>query len=205
MKKINLLWFVCMIVITIQGQENESIKPLRIGVKIGAPSVATLSAEYVSPLLDNRVGVTLDYLPINPTFDDVSLQLRNLEVGATIYLNNTGKGLYASASYFNFNTSADVVDVDFDDGTFGSGSTQLEFGTFNVKLGLKTGRTLFLRAELGYAFGNLPNQLVIQSTDGTSFTTEPIEDIPVLGSSGFPIFNFGFGVAFLQERFYLLQ
>jgi len=197
MNKLYPLLVLFILSMSIQGQENESIKPLRLGVKIGSPSVATLSAEYVTPLLDNRIGFTFDYFPISPTFDDVSLELRNLEVGATVYLNNTGKGLYASLSYFNFNTSAEVIEVDFDDGTFGDGSTQLEFGTFNVKLGIKTGRTLFFRAELGYAFGSLPNQLVITSTSGTSFTTEPIEDIPVLGTSGFPIFNFGFGVAFL--------
>lgn len=197
MNKFYPLLAVFIFSLNMQAQENESIKPLRLGIKIGSPSVATLSAEYVTPLLDNRVGITLDYLPINPTIDDVSLQLRNLEIGATIYLNNTGKGLYASLSYFNFNTAADVTEVDFDDGTFGDGSTQLEFGTFNVKLGLKTGRTLFFRAELGYAFGSLPNQLIITSSNGNSFTTEPIEDIPVLGTSGFPIFNFGFGVAFL--------
>ena len=179
------------------SQESESIKPLRIGVKIGTPSIATVNLEYVTPLLNNRVGVTVDYLPLNINADDISLQIRNLEVGATIYLNDTGKGLYASLSYFNFNTSADVTEVEFDDFTVGDGSTSLEFGTFNVKLGVKLGGTFYSRFELGYAFGDLPNELIIESTDGTQTTTEAIEDIPVLGASGFPIFNLGFGISFL--------
>ena len=43
---------------------EKSIKPLRIGVKIGTPGVLTLNAEYVTPLLDNRIAPFIDYLSL---------------------------------------------------------------------------------------------------------------------------------------------
>ncbi|MCH9660220.1 MAG: hypothetical protein K0U54_04830 [Bacteroidetes bacterium] len=176
---------------------EESNKPLRIGLKVGLPSVYSINLEYVTPLLDQRVAFALDYLPIGYSNEDLSLKLRNFEIGSNVYLNDTGKGLYGAISYFKFNTSADVNDVDFDNGTFGPGETSLKFGTFNVKLGAKLGRTFYFRIEVGYGFGKLPSELVITSTEGIGTTTEPIEDISVLGKSGLPVFNFGFGIGFL--------
>lgn len=184
---------------TIDGnaQTEESIKPLRIGFKIGAPSVWNLHAEYVTPLLDNRVAATLDYFPLKANVSDIELKLNNVEFGSNIYLQNTGKGLYLGLSYLSFNAEADVIEVEYDDGSFGDGSTSLKFGTFNVKLGAKLGRTFYFRIELGYAFGSLPDQLIITAKNGNGSTTEPIEDISVLSNSGLPLFNFGIGFSFL--------
>ncbi len=178
-------------------ETGESVKPLRIGFKIGAPSVFTLNAEYLTPLLDNRVSVALDYFPLSANIDDIELKLNNFEFGSNVYLNNTGKGLYGGISYFSFSADADVIDVDFDDGTFGDGSTSLKFNTLNVKIGGKFGKTFYFRIEVGYGFGSLPDELVINAKNTNASTTEPIEDISVLSSSGVPLFNFGIGFGFL--------
>ncbi|NND62065.1 MAG: hypothetical protein HKN48_02605 [Flavobacteriaceae bacterium] len=184
---------------TVSGniETEESLKPLRIGFKIGAPSVATLNAEYLTPLLNNRVAVALDYFPLSATISDVELKLNNFEFGSNVYLSDTGKGLYGGLSYYSFNADADVIDVDYDDGTFGDGSTSLKFNTINLKLGAKFGKTFYFRIELGYGFGSLPDELVINAKDSNASTTEPIEDISVLSASGVPLFNFGIGFAFL--------
>lgn len=201
-----LLGIICYFTInTLKAQEvkngnletTKSIKPLRVGVKVGIPSITTLNLEYVSPILENRVALYIDYLPIKINASDLDLKLRNFEIGSNIYLNDTGNGLYAGLGYYSFNTEAGVVDVDFDDGSFGDGNTTLKFNTVNLKIGFKTKGVFYSRIEVGYAFGSLPDRLVITSTDGNSFTTEPIEDISVLSSSGLPLINIGFGFSFL--------
>ncbi|MBX2828396.1 MAG: hypothetical protein KTR22_09540 [Flavobacteriaceae bacterium] len=182
---------------TEETTEKPSVQPLRIGVKAGAPIIISLNAEYLTSLLDNRVAFAVDYAPFSITVSDVDLKAQNFEIGSNIYFGNKGKGWYAGISYFNFNTEATILDVDFDDGTFGEGNTTLKFNTINAKIGVKSGRTFYIRAELGYSFGSLPDSLRINSTEGNSFTTEPIDEISVLTKSGLPLFNFGFGFSFL--------
>jgi len=179
-------------------ETKESIKPLRIGVKIGVPSIATLTAEYVTPLLNNRIAFTLDYFPFSANISDSDVKLNNLEIGANIYLSEKGRGLYLGTGYFNFNSKiTNIIETEFDDGTVDSGKTTIEFSTINLKIGAKLGRTFYFRIEAGYGFGNLPETIVITNDDGTQSVTEEIGDIGFLTSSGVPIFNFGFGWSFL--------
>lgn len=178
------------------GYVNE-IKPLRVGLKIGTPSFFTIGAEYVTPLLDERVAPFIDFFPLKINIDDNSLKLNNIEIGSNVYLNPTGKGLYAGLSYYSFNAKADLVDVDFDDGTFGDGTTQIKFNTINAKIGAKLGKTFFFRIELGYGFGKQPDTIIVNSVDSNSTAVEPIEDVSSFFGSGIPVFNFGFGFGFL--------
>jgi hypothetical protein len=101
--------------ITTSVQKGESIKPLRIGAKLGTPSIFTANVEYVTPLLDNRVAATLDYMSLSQTVDDVSIKYNNFEFGTNVYLNNTGKGLYGSLTYFSFKSNGTFTEVEFDD------------------------------------------------------------------------------------------
>ncbi|MEL6809832.1 MAG: hypothetical protein AAFP76_00665 [Bacteroidota bacterium] len=175
----------------------ESIKPLRLGLKIGTPSAVILNAEYVTPLWNNRVAFAVDYLPITVGLGDIDLKLKNFEIGSNIYFNQKGKGLYGGISYYSFNTEARVIEVEFDDGTFGDGDATLKFNTVNVKLGVKLGKTFYSRFEIGYGFGSLPSEVITTKVDGSATVTDPIEDISVLSASGLPIFNLGFGFSFL--------
>lgn len=179
-------------------EEGPDINPLSIGVEIGAPSGVSLNAEYVTPWLDNRVAFYVDYLPFKLTVDDVKIKTNNFEFGTNIYLNNKGRGLYASLGYLSYNGEAEVQDVEFDNGAVGSGETSIDFNTFNVKIGGKFGRRLYFRIEAGYGFGSIPDELVITSTSGNGSTTEPIDDVvSFFGASGIPLFNLGFGYSFL--------
>ena len=85
--------------------EVKSIKPLRVGIKIGIPFILTVNAEYVTPLLNNRVAVFADYMSLSKTIDDVSVDYTNFEIDSNIYLSKKGKGLYASFSYFSFDAN----------------------------------------------------------------------------------------------------
>ena len=78
------------------------INPLRVGLKVGVPSVFTMNLEYVTPLLDNRVAFAIDYFSLNVNASDVEAKFKNFEIGSNIYLKNTGKGLYGGLSYFKF-------------------------------------------------------------------------------------------------------
>tara|TARA_R110000787_G_scaffold81036_2_gene175882 strand:- start:41516 stop:42193 length:678 start_codon:yes stop_codon:yes gene_type:complete len=178
--------------------EKEDINPLRIGVKVGIPSFFTINVEYVTPLLDNRVAFAIDYFPLRINALDIEAKFKNFEIGSNIYLKNNGKGLYGGLSYYAFNAEAtNIQDTDFDDGSFGTGKATIEFNTFNLKLGAKLGRAFYFRIELGYGFGNIPETIVITSTDGNSSTTEDIEEVISFLGAGVPIFNFGIGYSFL--------
>src|SRR5690554_2331125 len=50
--------------------QHSSIKPLRIGLRIGVPNLVTGNIEYVTPLFDNRLALTVDYLGISRSFTD---------------------------------------------------------------------------------------------------------------------------------------
>ena len=178
---------------------KEDINPLRIGVKVGIPSFFTINAEYVTPLLDNRVAFALDYFPLRINILDTEAKFKNFEIGSNIYLKNNGKGIYGGFSYYSFNAEAtNIQDIDFDDGTYGNGKAAIEFNTFNLKIGAKLGKTFYFRIELGYGFGKIPETILITSEDGNSSTTEDIGEVfSYIGESGVPIFNFGIGYSFL--------
>jgi len=177
---------------------KEDINPLRLGFKVGVPSFFTISAEYVTPLLDNRVAFAIDYFPLRINLLDIESKFRNFEIGSNIYLNNKGKGLYGGLSYYKFNAEvSNIEETEFDDGSIGTGETNIKFNTFNLKLGAKLGRAFYFRIELGYGFGNLPETIVITSTENNSSTTEDTSEVISFLGSGVPIFNFGVGYSFL--------
>jgi hypothetical protein len=177
---------------------KEDINPLRLGFKVGVPSFFTINAEYVTPLLDNRVAFAIDYFPLRINLLDIESKFKNFEIGSNIYLNNKGKGLYGGLSYYKFNAEVtNIEEVEFDDGSYGTGETNIKFNTFNLKIGAKLGKAFYFRIELGYGFGNLPETVVITNTEGNSSTTEDIDEVISFLGSGVPIFNFGVGYSFL--------
>ncbi len=188
--------------LNIYAQTNEdtsskrSIKPFRIGVKVGLPTIATINAEYVTPLLDDRVAISVDYMSLSPTVEDVKISYNNFEIGTNIYLSNKGSGLYGGISYFSFGGEGTFLDTEFDDGTVGDGVGDIKFNTVNLKLGVKFGRTFYWRLEVGYGFGDIPEFIEVTSNDGNSNTFEDIPDIPGLSSSGLFMANIGFGIQF---------
>jgi len=179
-------------------ETKTDINPLRIGVKVGVPSFFTINVEYVTPLLDNRVAFAIDYFPLRINLLDIESKFNNFEIGSNIYLNNKGKGLYGGLSYYKFNAEVNnIEEVEFDDGSIGTGETTIKFNTFNLKIGAKLGKAFYFRIELGYGFGNLPETIVITSTESNSSSIEDTSEVISFLGSGVPIFNFGIGYSFL--------
>lgn len=178
-------------------EKTESIKPLRLGVRVGAPNLITANIEYVTPLLNNRVAATLDYMSLSKTVDDISIKYNNFEIGTNVYLQKNGKGLYAAFSYFSFKGDGDFVSVDFDDNTSGDGKANISFNTLNLKLGAKLGRVFYFRIEAGYGFGAIPETVLVKSNNSNATATEDIPKIPGMSTSGTFVANIGFGFGFL--------
>ena len=88
-------------------------------------------------------------------------------------------------------------DLDFD-GARGSATTDFDFGTTNIKLGLKSGGSFYFRFEVGYGIGDIPDSINFTATSGgiTETFSEDIPPIPGLSSGGTIIANIGFGFAF---------
>lgn len=180
--------------------KERSIKPLRIGAKIGIPSLITATAEYVTPLLNNRVALAIDYFALERDFDGTQIDYTNFEIGTNIYANSRGKGFYGGISYTSFSSEGTFLDVEFDDDAFtiGDGKANIDYNTLNVKLGIKTGRVFYFRMEVGYGFGTIPTEVVVRGINDPSLTSiEEIPDIPGISDSGIIYFNIGFGFGFL--------
>lgn len=179
--------------------KEKSIRPLRIGLRVGVPHLATGNIEYVTPLFDNRVAITADYLSVSKSYTDGLFKFDNLEVGTNIYFNNKGRGFYGSLTYFSFRSGVGFKDYEFTDNFTSDGRADFDFNTFNVKLGFKVGRTFYFRVEAGYGFGKIPDHIIVHST--TYGLTVPVyyapedvpDDIPGLSTSGILVFNIGIG------------
>lgn len=177
--------------------KQKSLRPLRLGIKIGSPNIGTVNLEYLTPLFDNRVSLTADYIGFSKSFTEGLVSFSYFEIGTNIYFNNKGRGLYGSLGYSSFNTTIGYKDYEFENFYISDGEADLKFDTFNVKLGFKLGRTVFFRAEVGYAFGNIPQSIKVESIEFHFSDFDEVPKIPGISSSGILLFNIGFGVGFL--------
>jgi len=80
----------------------------------------------------------------------------------------------------------------------GSAKTNLDINTLNLKLGFKTGGSIYFRIEIGYGMGSIPESIdFIETSNGiTESFSEDVPAIPGLSSGGLLISNFGFGLSF---------
>lgn len=185
---------------SLQSQSDintKGIKPLRIGIKAGLPNILTANTEYVTPLMNNRMAIVVDYMSLSKTIDETEINYNNFEIGSNIYLKSTGKGIYGGISYFSFDSEGTFREITFDDGSAEDGTGDIKFNTVNLKLGVKVGRAFYFRFEVGYGFGNIPEQILVKSKSSGKTTYEEIPDIPGISSSGLPVINFGIGVGLL--------
>jgi hypothetical protein len=155
-----------------------------------------LGVEYVTPLLGNRIAPYADYGIIKAGDVDASY----FEIGSNIYFRNTARGGYVSLGYGNLNGKVSNLEGETDDGReYSNGVAEEQLSSFNVKLGGKWGRKLYFRLEAGYAFGELPREVVIiGEVDGQP---EPIvisydEVFDYISGNGYPLFNLGIGYSF---------
>jgi len=156
------------------------------------------AVEYVLPMLENHFAPYLNISAFD--FDDgtTSIDLSYNEFGAKYYFKERGKGLFAGVGISKFSTSLGYTDANVGGSLTGVGSVDLDINTTILKLGIKTGGTIYFSLELGYGFGTIPDTLTFNATAGgiTESVTEEIPDIPGIGSGGMVVGNIGFGFSF---------
>ena len=198
MKKPFLVLLALVFVQFTSAQMESSSKRISVGAKVGVPNILSLNGEVVLPILDNHFAPFIDYGAFDIEDGDTEVGLNYTEFRLNYYFGSKGKGFYIGAGIAELSTDVTFNDLEFDDGTIGSGSVGLDIGTTNLKLGLKTGGVLYFRIEAGYGLGSPPKTIeVIGTANGVTETfIEPIPEIPGVNESGLLIGNIGFGFSF---------
>ncbi len=194
------LLLVTMVLISTQLSAQE--KPFRIGVKAGFPNIVTGNIEYVTPFMDNRLSLMLDYSSFSFDFDvddpeELVLDYSYFEIGLNYYFVNEGKGPYFSLSYTNMSLDLayDNIESDNTPGQYGSATAGIGMNTMNIKLGAKWGGLIYFRPEIGYSFSPLPATVTAEVHFPDQSTESHTEEIPSQLTGGL-IFNIGFGFSF---------
>ena len=205
-----LLLLFCFIHLSAQDKQNNSneiessleekpVKRVSLGLKIGVPNMASGTFEYVLPLFDNHLTPYLNYGAYDLEIDETSIDLSYSEFGLKYYFNNKGKGFYTGIGASSFSSSLMYTDLNLSGGLSGTGSVDLNIDTTILKIGLKTGGTLYFSFELGYGFGDIPDSLIFTGTASNGYSEQVIEEIPSIpgiGSGGIIVGNIGLGVSF---------
>src|SRR6056300_1364638 len=129
-------------------QDSIQIKHFNLGVKLGIPNLIGGSAEIVLPVFGNRIAPFFDYSGFKLDTNDLETDFTYLEYGATIYFNQKGNGFFIGLGKAQFNTDLTFYDLNFSEGqqaTTADVSTAFNFNTTNLKLGIKTGGTIYFR------------------------------------------------------------
>lgn len=187
-------------------EHDYKVRPIRIGVKLGFPNFVGGNLEYVTPLLNDKLAVSLDYSSIKSDWflneedkEDTSLDFFYLEAGINYYFFKAGKGLYGGVGYNNMKFKGEIGVSK--DGVDGTGNINYSHSSVNIKLGAKIGGLFYVRPEIGYAFSSLPNNIDYKAVyeDGSTETEtyDLIEELaaPDIFFKGL-MANIGVGFAF---------
>ena len=174
---------------------------ISLGAKIGIPNLASLNGEIVLPILDNHFAPFIDYSAFNLEIEDTESDLNYAEYGINFYFSNKGNGLYVGAGIAQLDSEFTFNNLTFEENgvsQIGSAKTNLDINTLNIKLGFKTGGSIYFRFEIGYGMGAIPESIdFIATSNGiTDSFSEEVPAIPGLSSGGLLISNFGFGLSF---------
>jgi len=180
------------------SEEEQPVKRMSLGLKLGVPNMASGTFEYVLPILNNRIAPYINYGAYDLNVDMTEIDLSYSEFGAKYYFNEKGKGFYAGLGISSFSSSLVYNDVSLSGGMTGTGSVDLNIDTTILKIGVKTGGTLYFSFELGYGFGTIPDSLTFNATSGSvsESVTEEIPSIPGIGAGGIVVGNIGLGISF---------
>ncbi len=155
---------------------NDKVKRFSVGIQAGVPTIAAISAEFVTPLLGNRVAPFINYSLFSASlvggyFDTnrrVEPSIRFYEFGSNFYFNENGKGLYASLGFSLSSLDFKYTGISFEaNGNKGNGNGTASTNIYstNLKMGYKSSGKVYYRVELGYGFfGSKPENLEISGS-----------------------------------------
>jgi len=178
----NAIFFV--LILSSQFSMAQDVRPFRFGVKAGSPIIAGFTAEYVLPVLDNRIGINVDigYFPLAGT--DVKINYTTLTLGGNFYLNKKGigRGPFVGVAFSNLGFGITWNNVTSSTSkTGGKAESTINVPQFQMKAGIKTGKGAFYFCpEIGYGIASIPKTASITATypDGTKESgSEPIKDV----------------------------
>ena len=211
MKKVFLLISLLFFCSSVIGQQiqNESnldtipykVKHISLGGKIGIPNIAGVNFEFVIPILDNHFAPFIDYSKFNISpEDDSEVGVNYLEFGINYYFGKKGKGAYLSVGKAKLDTTMKFENISLDNLRTGTGNTQINLNTTNLKFGIKSSGKIYFRFELGYGFGNIPSKITFSAVDNLDPSyreeqTEELPNIPGIADDGILVANIGFGVS----------
>jgi hypothetical protein len=143
--------------------KEKKLRPIRIGAKIGFPAIIGGNLEYVTPLLNEKLAVSVDYSNIKSDWlvgeeqvdasNNDELNYTYIEGGLNYYFFKPGRGLYGGLSYGNINIKGTVHYEDSRD------ILDASHGSLNIKLGAKLGGLSYFRPKVGYSFSSLPDHV----------------------------------------------
>ena len=153
-------------------RDSPRVRSFRIGGKLGFPNLVGGNLEYVTPLLNKKLSVSIDYstlklgriLALNEEeTDDVeesetsTLTFNYMEGGLNYYFLRPGSGLYRGISYGMIKVEGMLYDTyTNDNGISGNGIVDFSHNSINVELGAKLGGLFYFRPEVGCSFSPLP-------------------------------------------------
>ena len=185
----------------IQMDSLTKTKKFSFGVKVGAPNILSVNGEFVLPILNNHFAPYIDYGSFNLDIDNTEANMKYIEYGLNFYINKKGKGLYIGAGSGKLTNEFTFKDLEFEENGVslkGNATTNLDINSFNFKLGFKTGGLIYVRLEVGYGIGTIPDSLNFTATSGgiTETFSEDLPSIPGISSNGLIIGNIGLGLSF---------
>lgn len=176
-------------------------RPMRFDFKFGNPGLFGINAEYVSPFLGNKLAFYASYHGFNSNYHhkDIDERVRYFDGGINYFFKNTGNGLYASAGYGHMYIDAGLSEVVIDEGNIiAEAYGEFKANTLNLKLGFKTKGLIFVRAEVGYGFGNIPKTVYVEGSLNNQIESTFIERpyYPGMSDTGYVLATIGAGIAF---------
>ncbi len=185
-------------------ERDYKVRPIRLGLKIGFPNMVGGNVEYVTPLFNDRLAVSLDYSSIKSDWflseeEETDMNYSYMEGGLNYYFFKAGKGLYGGVSYNQLNFDGETTVEK--EGMTGTGSVNYTHNSFNIKLGAKLGGLFYFRPEIGYSFSSLPKTVDYQAQYPDGTTEQETFDFSEELASAEILFkglmvNIGFGFAF---------
>ena len=193
----------------IEQEREYKVRPVRLGVKLGFPNIVGGNIEYVTPIFNDRLAVSLDYSTVKSDWftseeesdgtETTQLTYSYLEGGINYYFFKAGKGLYGGLSYNKLDFKGETIVTQ--EGMEGTGNIDYSHNSFSVKIGAKLGGLFYFRPEVGYSFSSLPKSIDYQTRYGDGTTeTETYDFSEELASADILfnglIANIGIGFAF---------
>ena len=181
--------------------EYDEIKRFSAGIKFGFPYMAVVGAQYTLPFFNNHFAPYFDYSQYSYMKSEEDAEFRFSEFGLSYFFKEISNGIYIGLSNSNLNYEVNFFNIDLENGSTGSGRGKVDMRTTNFRFGLKTGGSFYLRIEIGYGLGNIPNIVVYEAIDDSNSSysetrSKMIPEINGISESDMFIGNIGFGVSF---------